>query len=862
MKRHPLAPFALLVLLMSALACSSNDAPNDGDATPDATIDASDTAPSDATEPVTLPLTLESGATRLVVSEDGSFELLRGEETLLRFPVGGLELGRVPEIESDRNYDPTYLEAGQFGGDLAPKVKDLRWEASGAIVAFETRPDGADFMFSLGEDSTTLAVTISAEDRFLLHWHGPSEGDLPVFFRLRPRADAEENFYGLGQVSDTVTHRGKIRAMQHEFSDLESGYNETHVPVPLLLGTRGWGMLVESFRPGVFAVATDDDEEIRATFGLRESHADGLRIHLFTEDHPIDLVKHHYAITGQPGGVAPWALGPWIWRDEIPGQVEVEQDLQTIRDLDLATTGYWIDRPYATAVNSFDFKPSDYPDPEAMMALAGDLGFQMALWHTPYVDPDDAISEDLAAVAQEAGYFAPVLGAYLDKWGPPIDFTNPDAFAWWQSNLGPYRDLGITGYKLDYAEEVVVGLLGVRVPWEFHDGSNELTMHRGIQLLYHQVYREMLPEEGGFLLCRAAAFGDQSQGVIIWPGDIDAMMTLQGETIVNEDGVEVKAVGGLPTAVIQASSLGASGFPLFAADTGGYLNTPPSKETFVRWFQQSAFSPAMQVGTNSNDLPWAFGKDKILDEEMLGWYRDMARIHLRLHPYLWTHFKAIPEHGRPIQRALGLAHPELGVHPDDIYLLGDDLLVAPVVREGVTEREIPLPEGEWVDWWTGERIAGGTTATRSAPLDTIPVLLRAGGMIPMLRPTIDTWTAGAAGKNVDAFEDDPNPLHVLTTPADSGSLTVYDGTALSLATEDGSLTLTRTPGSLFDGHVIFEVIGAGEKPASVQVDGEDATEVTDLGALSSDESGWMFSEERGGTIWVQLGSSSAQMTLK
>ena len=146
------------------------------------------------------------------------------------------------------------------------------------------------------------------------------------------------------------------------------------------------------------------------------------------------------------------------------------------------------------------------------------------------------------------------------------------------------------------------------------------------------------------------------------------------------------AVGGLPASVVYGLSLGPSGFPFYGADTGGYRHSPPDKETFTRWFEQTALSSVMQIGTSTNDVAWEFDPETGFDAEMLDWYRIYVRLHLRLWPYEWTLARNIAEDGRPIQRPLGLQYPQLGEHPDDIYMFGDDLLVAPVLERG--QREI------------------------------------------------------------------------------------------------------------------------------------------------------------------------------
>ena len=122
-------------------------------------------------------------------------------------------------------------------------------------------------------------------------------------------------------------------------------------------------------------------------------------------------------------------------------------------------------------------------------------------------------------------------GVLLNNWGTPIDLTNPAAYAWWQDLIRRYTDMGIEGFKLDYGEDVVPGLLGVRNVWQFADGSDERTHARRFQLFYHRVYAETLPREGGFLLCRHGTYGSQRNASVIWPGDLDATFAQHREMV-------------------------------------------------------------------------------------------------------------------------------------------------------------------------------------------------------------------------------------------------------------------------------------------------------------------------------------------
>jgi alpha-D-xyloside xylohydrolase len=784
--------------------------------------------------------------------------LLRGEDVLLRFPADALEVGTVAEVSDDFNYDPYRLHVP----NALYTPPEIAWRPVTSIAVEEVTEAAISLRLAYeGGKRGALTIEAAAPGSFKATLVPGPEGDPTAFFRLRPRAGADEGFYGLGETFDHVSHRGQVRGMQLELMpELESTYNEAHVPVPLLIGTRGWGLFVASQHPGVFAVATEADDLVEATFGTGVASEDGLTFHLFAADHPLDVTRLYYDVTGYPRLPARWALGPWIWRDENDDQAQVEGDLDTIRDLDLATTGYWIDRPYATGVNTFDFDPARFPDAQAMIDGAHALGFRMALWHTPYLDEQDPSTADLRQEATEEGYYPPVGGLNLNTWGTPIDLTNPSAFAWWQDLVRQYTSMGIEGFKLDYGEDVVPGITTSRNQWEFADGSDERTMHAGFPLLYHRLYDETLPEEGGFLLCRAGTYGDQGHVSVVWPGDLDSDFTKHGEEV-GEGSDAYGSVGGLPASIVAGLSLGPSGFPFYGADTGGYRHAPPDKELFTRWFEQSALSTVMQIGTSSNTVAWEASAENGFDEEMLGWYRTYTRLHLRLFPYEWTYAQRIREDGRPIQRALGLAYPEIGAHPDDTYLFGDSLLVAPVTERGARQREVTLPPGRWVDFWSGEVLEGGETVTVDAPLEKLPLYLREGGIVPMLRPTIDAMAETTAPDRVDSYATTPGLLYARIAAGAAATFTVFDGAEITAERRPDAIALGWKPGAEFAQGVVFEVIAAGAKPAGVTLGGAPLEEQPDPAALEAAASGWAYDSATGGTVLVKAGPAAAEVEI-
>ncbi|MBI4701598.1 MAG: glycoside hydrolase family 31 protein [Deltaproteobacteria bacterium] len=786
--------------------------------------------------------------------------LVRGDTVLLRLGADGLQLGLVAAVDDGANYDPYRVLVPDPIYTLPDPVL---WHSP--VAARLAGADETELALALDYGAglqAELSVAVERPGSFRLVLRpSPATAARTAFVRLNAQVDAQEGFYGLGEYFDQVDQRGKVRAMQIELQgELESKYNEAHVPVPFVLGTTGWGLFAASPYPGAFAVASEQPDRVTAAFGTGMASGEGLGFHLFGAGHPLDVTRLYYEVTGYPRLPARWALGPWIWRDENEDQAQVESDIETIRELDLATTGYWIDRPYATAVNTFDFDPQRFPDPKAMIAHLHALGLRTALWHTPYLDEEAAATAKLRAEAEQKGYYPPQVGVALNNWGRPVDLTNPDAVEWWRGLLGAYADLGVEGFKLDYGEDVVLGLNASRLAWLFHDGSDERTMHAFFQRFYHDAYAELLPEQGGFLLCRAGTYGDQEHGPIIWPGDLDSSFARHGEDV-SEKGESYVAVGGLPASVVAGLSLGPSGFPFFGADTGGYRHSPPDKELFVRWFEQTALSTVMQIGTSTNNVAWEFGPETGFDEEMLGWYRRYTRLHLRLFPYLWTYAERLREDGRPIARALGLAHPELGLHPSDVYLLGDELLVAPVLERGARARTVPFPEGRWIHWWTGQSYDGGAEQEIDAPLDSLPLFLRAGGLVPMLRPTIDTLAPTTEPERVDSYASAPGVLYVRAVSGAAGSFELFDGGRVAQAVEDGAASVSVQAGGELSAGAVFELMAAA-RPAAVLLSGKPLDEHDDVPALEQADAGWCYEKERGGVLWVKLPAGAEEARIE
>lgn len=801
-------------------------------------------------------------AFRLVV--DGAaktMELWRDGESAARarFDLGRWQLGRVKAFEPKYNYNPSNLTT--FPPD------DLSWcsvvavdhienphpvgEQNLAGAFFRVRSAAADtpcpdyLLLVRGQAEIGFQVTFRPLNEYTSQDFAADKGDKPVVYvRQFIDAPADEGYYGIGEMFDTPQHRGKVRALQLEGDfNLDGTSNEGHVRIPLLVGTRGWGWFGMTFRAGVADVAASDPARIAVTMQTSE-----LVSWILAAEQPIDVVSRYWKLTGNPLLPARWALGGLLWRNENKDQAEVLQDAADLRKHDLALSGMWVDRPYDVAVNDFGFDPALYPNPKAMIDSLRANGLRLGVWSTPYFDPGYAgkTKSKHFDKAKQNGWFVNGIGMWATvlKWGPPIDFTNSAARTFFKSLVKQYTDLGIEGFKMDYGEDIVLGLGAARLPWTFADGSDERTMHQGYQHGYHEAYASQLPKSegvlakqgGGWLLCRKSAWGDQIQASMIWPGDLCAGWVKHGEC--TPDG-ECHA-GGLPASVPAAISLPTAGFPLYGADTGGYRHGRAPKQLFLRWLQHTALTGVLQIGGGSDHNPWLFNKvnNKLapgdpFDDETIALARDLIRLHARLFPLLWTEMARTqgndPRGVGPV-RALGLSFAKLSgdkglrAHEADEWLLGDHLLVAPVLTPEA-KREVWFPPGVWADWFDGSVHDGGATGKLEvvdAPLAKLPLYVRAGQLVPLLRPTLDTL-APATVPGVDSFANDSGVLWLRATVigalAGPSKVALYDGTTAELVHDGKLLTVNwQQSGSEFQQGAVFELHGVAV-PVSVVANG-------------------------------------------
>ena len=289
-----------------------------------------------------------------------------------------------------------------------------------------------------------------------------------------------------------------------------------------------------------------------------------------------------------------------------------------------------------------------------------------------------------------------------------LDFSNPALRAWWWAAHRELMRQGVAGWWLDGGE-------GPPAAARLQAGDGR-RLHNIYDRLRHQAFAEGeaadRPGQRVFLLCRSGAAGMQRYGASCWSGDI------------NNDFATLEAQ--IPLGL----NTGLSGVPYWGTDIGGFFHPiPETGELYARWFQLGAFSPIFRSHgwVWREHVPWAHGP------EVEAICRRYAELRYRLLPYTYSLAWQAHTLGLPLMRPLVLNYPDdprvwsLGHQ----FLWGDDLLVAPVTREGATAWPVYLPAGRWHDFWTGVRYEGPGGVTLPAPLDRLPLLVRAGAILPL-----------------------------------------------------------------------------------------------------------------------------------
>jgi len=516
-------------------------------------------------------------------------------------------------------------------------------------------------------------------------------------------ARADERFVGLGEKFTPLDKRGQ-RALMWNFDAFGSESDRSYKNVPLYLSSRGYGILVDSGLPVEFDMCQSTHSCVQILVP-----DDLIDYYVLAGPAPAEVLDRYNRLTCRPLLPPKWAFGTWMSSGFfVDTQQRVLDRARRIRARGIPCDVLHLDCYWQVAGNWSDqrWDTENFPDPVAMLAELAAQGFKVSLWINPYVSH----RSPLFGEGDERGYFlrrADGRTYVADVWhgaqpaGGIVDFTNPDATAWFQNLLRPLLRQGVAAFKTDFAEGVPADAVAA-------NGMTGIELHNIYSLLFNDAVAAVTLEVigHGMVWARSSYLGGQRHSAQ-WAGDTNCGYPALGSTL----------RGGL--------SYGLTGVPFWSHDVGGFTGTP-TPDLYARWAQFGALSPLVRFHGTTSRLPWDFPADA----ERIA--VDALRLRYRLLPYLYSAAVESARTGAPLMRAL------LVDSPDDPsawtaeleYRLGPDLLVVPMTDpDGV--RTAYLPAGCWVEFTTGEVYEGGRHITVRTPVDRPPLYVRHGALIPM-----------------------------------------------------------------------------------------------------------------------------------
>jgi len=753
--------------------------------------------------------TVDAGALKLLVTEspwnmtffddDGNAVLIEHPGTG-GGPTGSLGMhigepnpgnGQLPSLPPLRDGEPATPPARDGGWLRAISVESSRSEGGAYIATLQTSdPDRKLELVARPDPDVEGAIVVEVQ---------PVNSEGVQALGVGFISEDDERFVGFGERSNAVDQRGW--ALEHYvadgpyYDDQEYGVmgdllpdwgtrfrpDTTYFPIPWLLSSRGYGVLIDNDEMSYHRMGSD----VADAWSLEVETA-SLEMRVFGGPTPVEaLGRYTEAVGRQPDDYAPWFFGPWVQTDS---DVQIEE----ARLSDVPTS------LNATYLHYLPCGRHQGREEEQIARTAANHAMGVAI-HT-YFNPmicvsfEPAFSESEAAGALlQHGDGETYIYDYCSNLTSCFEVSQFDFEA--ENGVAAYKVLtdealshGYDGWMEDFGEYTPLDAVSA-------DGATGTAFHNRYVRDYHCGAYAATADAGRPLarFTRSGWTGSPACTPIVWGGD--------PTTGYDYDGIQ--------SSIYRALSMGTSGVAIWGSDIGGFFalfGRSLDGDMFDRWIAYGGLSVVMRSQKNGVQFP-EYDRPQPWDEEHQPVWRLYSKLHTQLFPYIQAAAEDYYATGRPIMQHHVLTHPgdAEATGRDDQYMFGPSILVAPVYVEGATERELYLPEGDWVEWWRSvtygeeggtfsleaiELHEGGQSRSVSAPSPEIPMFVETGSVIPMLSPDVFTLAEYGTDPAIIHASDRDDYLHVLAFPRGETSGRFYDDGTWTSIEADGRWTLT------------------------------------------------------------------------
>lgn len=604
--------------------------------------------------------------------------------------------------------------------------------------AVETRLEEAEDVWTVASDALQVVVAVDGQIQLRDREGRVLRSEMPpqrkaTGWRQQAQLRPEEHIYGLGEraanlnlrATRELSEKGEVTDQPKTFrmwnydaaGKYAPGSDPMYISIPVYLGLH---------QQGCYLIFYENSFEARFTFTdiATIDFEGGTPRYYFSVGTPAQLLERYTELTGRPPLPPRWALGyhqsRWGYRTED----KVRETVEGFKEHDLPLSAIHLDIDCQVGYRAFTIDPERFPKLANFTQELAEEGVQFIAILNPGIKYSRASNLFLEGQLLDAFCKFPngdlVIGPVWPGWCVFPDFTKPQVREWWSRQYTYLLDVGVAGFWHDMNEPAAFIAWGDRsLPkptQHFMEGrgGDHREAHNVYGLLQAQAAYESLchyrPHQRPFIVSRAGWAGLQRYAWT-WTGDIDCTWECLYQTVATVVG------------------LGLSGIPYSGPDIGGFQGNP-SAELYLRWFQMATFLTFYRTHSSNNvdhRTPWTYG------EPFLSILREFLKLRYRLLPYFYTlSWEATQKGYPPVRPLFWLDSQDTALWDvEDAFCLGDALLIYPIVQEGARSRSATLPQGHWYHFWDDQLLQGPGQVDLTAPLEQIPLLVRAGTLLAM-----------------------------------------------------------------------------------------------------------------------------------